>query len=503
MLKIRTWKRELAALLAGTWMTFSFAPYDFYYLPLLSLAVYYRCCRTLRPGSAAWLGFVYGLGYFGSGLWWSYISIHDFGGAPAGVGVLLTTLVVATWSLFPALNAFICARLFKLPGAYFQILAGALTWAASEYLRGTWAFNGFPWLLSGYSQLESPLAGYAPLTGVFGLGFLLSVSAISLEKAARRELPAISAIVLLGVIWSGGWALRGIEWTQAIGGPIRVALIQGNVSQDQKWQADQRTRTLNLYRQATEQLWGKTDVVVWPETAVPAFLHEVEADFLLPLHNAAREHGTDIVLGLPTQDGSKRYYNSILTLGNTAALYHKIHLLPFGEYLPLQPLSGWLLLQMDIPLGDFAAGSENQALLRAGGFPFVATICYEDTFGELVGRQIEAAAYLLNVTNDAWFGDSEQPHQHMQMAQMRALEYGRYLLRATNTGLTGIVAPNGTLIAQAPMFSPTVVSGEILPMGGLTPYARLGDKRLFAGLLLLTLAAYAAAARLSAKRRRD
>ncbi|MDD2761612.1 MAG: apolipoprotein N-acyltransferase, partial [Methylomonas sp.] len=167
--------------------------------------------------------------------------------------------------------------------------------------------------------------------------------------------------------------------------------------------------------------------------------------------------------------------------------YHKQHLLPFGEYLPLQPLSGWILDQLQIPLGDFAAGGDRQTLLQAGGYPFVATICYEDAFGELVGRQAEQAAYLVNVTNDAWFGDSAEPFQHMQMAQMRALETGRYMVRVTNTGLTGFVKPDGSISKQAPLYATTTLTDKVMPMGGVTPYVRLGDGAVFAVLSVLML----------------
>jgi apolipoprotein N-acyltransferase len=278
--------------------------------------------------------------------------------------------------------------------------------------------------------------------------------------------------------------LQGIQWTHAIGAPITVTLLQGNIAQDQKWQANQKLRTLSLYWQLTEQHWD-ADVIIWPETAIPAFLSEVKDFYLDPLSALARDKGTDLVVSLPSNGSGTDYYNSVMTLGKQEAVYHKHHLLPFGEYLPLQPLSGWVLDRLAIPLGNFAAGAARQPLLKAGGYPFVTTICYEDAFGELVNRQVGQAAYLVNVTNDAWFGDTSQPHQHMQMAQMRALETGRYLVRATNTGLTGFVMPNGKISARAPLFTTTTLTSTIIPMAGLTPYARWGDQVVFSGLSLL------------------
>jgi len=200
------------------------------------------------------------------------------------------------------------------------------------------------------------------------------------------------------------------------------------------------------------------------------------------LADSARRHQVDLVVSLPSGEG-KRYFNSVLVLAEPELMYHKNHLLPFGEYLPLQPLSGWVLDLIQIPLGNFTAGDDRQTLLLAGGYPFITTICYEDVFGEQVMRQLDQAAYIVNVTNDAWFGNSSQPYQHMQMAQMRALESGRYLARATNTGLTGFIAPDGSIQKQAPLFTTTTLTDSIIPMGGITPYALLGDNLIFAALM--------------------
>jgi apolipoprotein N-acyltransferase len=364
-----------------------------------------------------------------------------------------------------------------------------LIWVAIEYLRGDWLLNGFPWLQIAYSQLNTPLAGYAPVMGVYGIGFLLAVSGGLLFECWRHNSFRLQGVLILSLIWGTGWGLQQVQWTHVIGEPITVTLVQGNIDQDQKWQENQKTRTLRLYQQLTEQHWD-SKVIIWPETSVPAFLSEVKTYFLDPLSTKAREHGVDIVVSLPTEGAGKDYYNSVMTLGQTDSLYHKQHLLPFGEYLPLQPLSGWVLDQLNIPLGSFTAGIAEQRLLSAGGYAFLTTICYEDAFGELVRQQVEQAAYLVNVTNDGWFGDTSEPFQHMQLAQMRALETGRYLVRATNSGLTGFVLPNGQISKQAPLFETTTLTDIIVPMAGLTPYAKFGDKTVFAGLLVLVMIAF-------------
>lgn len=479
----RTWLCLLAMPLMGLALTLAFAPYDYSYAAVLALAGVYTCIRH-SARRVSLFGYLFGLGLFGSGVWWVYISIHDFGGADGISASLLTSLLAAFCALFPALTLLLIARLPKSLGIWGRIFAAALLWVGVEYFRGYLLLNGFPWLQIAYSQLQTPLAGYAPLIGVYGIGFLLAVSAFVLAEVTRRQLPVWQALAFWLTVWLGGGALQHVQWTRAIGEPFAVTLVQGNIGQDQKWQPNQKLNTLRLYQQLTERHWD-SKVIIWPETAIPAFLSQVKEFYLDPLGAEAKQHGVDLVVSLPS-GGDKIYYNSMLVLSDSNTLYHKNHLLPFGEYLPLQPLSGWMIDQLQIPLGNFTAGADRQKLLRAGGYAFISSICYEDAFGEQISRQLDEAAYLVNVTNDAWFGDSSQPHQHMQMAQMRALESGRYLLRATNTGLTGFVGPDGRLFKQAPMFTTTTLTDKIVPMTGMTPYAHLGDKLVFLILIGLT-----------------
>ena len=483
------WKWALLAPFFGALLSFGFAPSALAYLPLLSLGFFYGFCLQPSLKAAVVTGYGFGVGLFTAGIWWAYISIHDFGGADAFSAGLLTALLIAFWSLFPALTAGLMAKCSSSPVAVLRCLLAALAWVGVEVVRGDWVLNGFPWLQVGYSQIATPLAGYVPLLGVYGTGFLLMFSAALLVETGRRQLSVRAAFLLLTLIFGSGQMLSQVQWTQPVGQPVTVTLIQGNIDQKLKWLPNQRQKTLSLYQDLTEQHWD-SDVIIWPETSVPAFMGDVKEAFLEPLASKAREHGVDLVISLPVRGEGKTYYNSVLTLGRQEALYHKIHLLPFGEYLPLQPVSGWVMDRLEIPLGSFTAGQEAQPLLQAGGYPFVTTICYEDAFGDQVRRQAGQAAYLVNVTNDGWFGVSEEPYQHMQMAQMRALETGRYLLRATNTGLTGFVKPNGQLVKQAPLLTTTALTDKIIPMTGTTPYMRLGDKGVFSGLIMLLGLAY-------------
>lgn len=489
MIRLHLWQCHAIMPLLGGMLTLAFAPYDYGYAAIVALTSLFLCAAPLQWKQAMLLGYLFGLGLFGSGVWWVYVSVHDFGGADAISAGLLTLLLAAFCALFPALTLALVARLPKWPGAWGRIFAAALLWVAVEYFRGYLLLNGFPWLQIAYSQLQTPLAGFAPLIGVYGVGFLLAASALALAEAIRRKLSIGQMLVFVALVWGGGAGLKTLQWTHASGEAFDVTLVQGNIGQDQKWQPNQKLNTLRLYQQLTEQHWD-SKVIIWPETAIPAFLSQVKEFYLDPLAAKAKQHQVDLVVSLPT-GGDKVYYNSMLVLSDSNTLYHKNHLLPFGEYLPLQPLSGWVLDQLRIPLGNFTAGADEQKLLRAGGYPFIASICYEDAFGEQMIRQLDEAAYLVNVTNDAWFGDSSQPHQHMQMAQMRALETGRYLVRVTNTGLSGFVAPDGSLFKQAPMFTTTTLTEKIVPMTGMTPYANLGDKGVLLLLSLLTAIAIA------------
>jgi len=489
MTRLLQWKWEILAPVFGVMMTSAFAPYDYPYALIIALLGFFSFCLVTSRYRALWRGYLFGLGLFGTGIWWVYVSIHDFGGGDSISSTLLTMLLVMLWSLFPALTAFLISPVLWMTGVWLRILAIPLIWVAVEYFRGYWLLNGFPWLQIAYSQLDTPLSGYAALIGVYGIGFLLAASAMVLFEIWRKKLSLHHGLIFGVLIWGGGVVLQNVEWTEVLGQPIKVTLVQGNIDQAYKWQTDQMLSTLKLYQQLTEQHLD-SDVIIWPETAIPAFLEQVKSTYLEPLAKIVQEHGVDLVVSLPSSGEGNSYYNSVISLANMDVRYHKNHLLPFGEYLPLQPLSGWVLDQLQIPLGDFAAGDDMQPLLKAGGYAFVTTICYEDAFAELVNRQVEHAAFLVNLTNDAWFGDTAEPHQHMQIARMRAIETGRYLLRATNTGLTGFVAPNGKIVKQAPLFTTTTLTDTITPMQGLTPYAKLGDRWVFVGMLGLVLAAY-------------
>jgi apolipoprotein N-acyltransferase len=522
---------DFCALPAGILLTLSFAPFDYSSFALIALAILFASWRKVSAKRAALRGYLFGLGAFGSGVSWVYISMHDFGGATALGSSLLTALFAAFWALFPALSGYVSVKALPINKGLARII-GLIglpaIWILIEYFRGYWVLNGFPWLHIAYSQLETPLAGYIAIAGVYGTGFILALTAsvaveiiilladnrsctvllhaiqrvnaksaslgimpeqrCSGEKGIRPEQlkPLLYSILALAVLWGTGGLLRNVTWTHEIGQPIRVSMIQGNIAQDQKWRPENKISTLLKYKKMTEEHWG-SQIVIWPETAIPAYLDQVQEAFLTPLGNDAKRHNTDLIVSVPVHDNSlTQKYNAVITIGKDESMYRKTHLLPFGEYLPLQPFSGFVLDMVNIKLGNFTAGTADQPLLKAGGYPFITLICYEDAFGSLSIQGLPDAAYLVNVTNDGWFGNSIEPHQHMQMARMRAMETGRFLLRATNTGMTGIVSPKGEIVNQAPLFQEAALTAKITPMGGMTPYARWGDKPVI-GLMVILL----------------
>lgn len=478
---------ELLAFIAGLLFTLAFAPFDYPYLAIIALSILFASWQQISPKRTMLRAYLFGLGTFGLGVSWVYVSIHDYGYVPVAISTLLTIIFVAVWALFPLLVAWLSTAISKRPRM--RLIVTPVLWTLIEYLRGHLFLNGFPWLLCAYPQLETPLAGYIPVLGVYGTGFIVTSIAAMIAALITYKHRVWPLSIVIVTIWGVGILLKTFTWTHSIGTPIDVALIQGNIEQDQKWLPENKVKTLRLYQSLTEQHWG-TAIIIWPETSVPAFYSEINEAFLQPLSEAAAQHHSDVITSLPLEDDtSSDYYNAVMVLGKETGFYRKMHLLPFGEYLPWQPVSGFVLNLIGIKLGNFTPGQLDQPLLKAGGYAFTPSICYEDAFGDLAINNLQNVAYLVNVTNDAWFGDSIEPHQHMQIARMRALESGRFLLRATNTGMTGIVTPTGKLIKQAPQFTTTVLTGTITPMGGLTPYAKIGDQPILYSLLVLLFAA--------------
>ncbi len=476
---LRQLRAPLAACALGAAAVLGFAPTALAPLPVLSAAgLLWLWQGAAAPRRAAALGFAFGMGLFLTGVSWVYISLHDYGDMPAALAAVATLLFCAFLALYPALVGYLQARLGGPLAARQLVLIPAL-WALSEWLRG-WIFTGFPWLSLGYSQAESPLRGYAPLAGVFGLSWLVLLCAallLALMRPTRRG----AAVAALALVLGLGYGLDRIEWTQPQGAPITVSLLQGNIAQDLKWDAGRFASTVQLYQRMIERSAARLTIL--PETAIPRFLDLLDPALVSALAASARRHGGDLIVGVPLRDGAGRYYNSAISLGaSPSQRYDKIHLVPFGEFIP--PGFGWVLSILKIPLADFSRGSTAQAPLALAGQKIAVDICYEDAFGEEIIRPLPQATLLVNVSNVAWFGDSLAPHQHLQISQLRALETGRGMLRATNTGMTAIIDHHGHVVAALPAFTQGTLSGSAQGRSGATPYVRWGNAPL---LLLATL----------------
>jgi apolipoprotein N-acyltransferase len=467
----------LANLAAGALAVGGFAPLGYWPLPFLSLAILFALlARTHTRRAGFVVGLAWGLGFFIAGVSWVYISLSVYGGMPVWLAALATLLFCAVLALFPAVVGAFQAR---WPGqsALRLVLLLPLAWAVAEWVRG-WLFTGFPWLAVGYSQVpDSPLAGYAPLVGVYGVSFLVALAAAVLAWSATprgrhaQRAWAAAAIVALGV---GGQALRGVDWTTPDGAPTTVALLQGNIPQDMKWRPEVALATLDSYARMAEA--SPARLVVLPETALPLFESELPDGYAEALVRLGRQHGGDLLSGMPTGSLDGAYYNSVVSFGSAPTQrYHKIHLVPFGEYIPLKAFWGWVIQVLHIPLSDFARGDAAQRPLAIGGQRVAANIWGEDAFGEEIIRQLPEASVLVNVSNLAWFGDSLAPWQHAQMSQMRALETGRMMLRATNTGVTAIIDAKGRMVASLPLFTAGSLTGTIQGYAGSTPYVRWGN----------------------------
>jgi apolipoprotein N-acyltransferase len=466
-------RAPVVALLAGAATVPGFAPFELFPLPILTLAVLFHLWRrAASPRAAAALGFAWGLGCFLAGVSWVYVSLHDVGGMALPLAAVATLLFCALLALFPALAGYLFRRLAKTDSSDMLLVAGL--WALSEWLRG-WALTGFPWLAIGYSQTPpSPLAGYAPLVGVFGVGLLVAGVSSWLTFGWRRAATwlGISAIV------AGGFALRGVAWTEPVGEPLKVSLLQGNIPQSLKWVPENLSLSVDTYtRLAAEH---PAQLTVLPETAIPLLFDQVPGDVLRRL----TANGSLLIgSAIRSRDGGYTNGAVMLTSGLSVQPYSKVHLVPFGEFVP--PGFAWFFGLVHIPMSDFKAGPPGQKPFAVAGQKLMPNICYEDLFGEEMLHALPEATLLVNLSNTAWFGDSLAQPQHLQIARMRALETGRPILRSTNTGMTAVVAADGAVIAALKPFVSDALTVSIRGHGGMTPFARIGNA---AAIVLAVLA---------------
>ena len=447
----------------------AFAPLGFFPLALLTFGLLAHFWIGATPRQAFWSGYAFGLGLFGAGVSWVYVSLHTFGAMPLPLAALATFLFCAFLALFPAVAGWLQARIPAQAAVRACLLIPA-AWTLIEWLR-SWIFTGFPWLSVGYASVGWPLQGYAPLLGVFGLSFMtVSLGGMAWLLFQRQRL-LVFATTFIAIIVAGQ-ALRHVHWTEPAGEPVSAALLQGNIEQDLKFRPERYAAILATYVRLAEGAHAK--LIVFPETSIPRFLDRIEPEFLEQLAGVARRNGGDLLLGVPYRSRSGEYFNSVISLGSSPPqAYHKSHLVPFGEFIP--PGFGWVLGVLQVPLSDFSRGGHDQAPIAAAGQRVAVNVCYEDAFGDEIARRVREATILVNVSNVAWFGDSLAPAQHLQIARLRAVETGRMHLAATNTGITAAIDRDGRVLARLPQYTEGRLEVSAQGYAGATPYASYAD----------------------------
>ena len=479
---------DFGFVICGSVLTTAFAPFGLWFLaPFCALPLLLSALRC-TPRQSARHGFFFGIGLFASGTYWIYVSVHVFGQAPLVIALFLMASLVLIMASYCALVGWLMGRV-SAGSAWRLALVGPAAWGLIEWLRG-WLFSGFPWLSFGYSQIDSPLAGWAPVLGVYGVSWMLLVSAGGLAVLLSSDQRRLAAAVLMVMPWLLGGLLLDASWTAASGPGQQTTIVQGGISQDRKWLREQFSPTLALYRRALLDAEGSS-LVVWPEVAIPAVMSSVE-EYLELLQRDVQARGQTLALGIlePHANG-RQVYNSVLMLdGEGRQTYRKRHLVPFGEYFPVPDfVREWMRL-LSLPSSDMHPGEDEQPLLvAADGTRMAAAICYEDAYGAEQLSALPDAQVLINVSNDAWFGDSIAPFQHLQVARMRALEAGRWMVRATNTGVSAFIDHRGGLRMTANQFEFAMITADVEPRSGATPYTVVGNTPLVV-LLGSVLAVY-------------
>jgi apolipoprotein N-acyltransferase len=457
--------------MAGALLTLAFAPYHQVWLVFVLPAILFYGWSMSTPRQALINGWLFSLGFQCSGVSWIFYSLHFHGGSPPVLAGLMIFLLAAYLSVYPALAGFFINRYCNTGAALKLMVLFPVAWALFEWLQGI-VMTGFAWMQLGYTQIDWPLSGYAPILGNHGVGLFVVMTSGLIVLAVKQYTNWKKWLIPVTAIWIAGFFLKQIAWTEPVGEEIKVSLIQGNIPQSDKWKREMRQPTLVRYRNLSLQQEG-VDLIIWPETAMPGYVHTLSA-FLDDMKVSMRKRETDLLTGIFIKDLEKgRYYNSVISLEGDE--YRKRHLVPLGEYIPLRILVSFFNSWVNIPMSDIDAGDDKQPLLQAAGQPLGISICFEDAFARDVLKDVPQATLLVNVSNDAWFEDSHESYQHHEIARMRALETGRTMLRSTNTGISSVIGPHGEVIKQAPHFEIHVLNASVQPMKGSTPYVLWGD----------------------------
>ena len=461
----------LLALVLGLLTNLAFEPFGYYPVVFITLALLFGLWGAASPGHAAIIGFAFGFGFFAFGINWLYISVHEFGSASpvlAGAAVVILACIMSTLVAF---GGFMQARFSSSPALRYLALLPSV-WVVVEWVRG-WLFTGFPWLYVGYSQTDSWLAGWAPVFGVLGVSLTVCVIAGSLTLLLVRHLKIlpVAAIVLAVAV---GWAGTKIEWSSGEGEPISVAVVQGNVSVVDKWNRQKALKLLDYFVSESENL-ANSDIVIWPEIALPFVDTRLEK---IQLWDVLMQSPAEFLVGTleeRTAGGETYYHNSAYAISSDSIQkYRKSRLVPFGEFTPFRSLLGWLEELVFLPASDMSAYTHAQQPLELAGRTAGVSICYEDAFPGEILKMLPAAEFLINISEDAWFGERLAPHQRLQMSKMRAIEAARPVIRAANKGISASIDHRGKVIDELTQAKGNVLQTAILPTRGTTPFVRFG-----------------------------
>ncbi len=477
---VLTW---LIAVAAGMLTTLAYAPYSLWLLGFVGPAALLLLWQNATPKRAWLIGLLYGIGFFGTGTWWVFISMHQFGHMETPLAIIATILVVFYESLFPALQGYCMARWCNTSVALRSVIFFPASWVLMEWLR-SFLFTGWHWLVLGYTQIDSPLGGYAPIFGTYGISLLMlitigifvwglntifSKSEISTSIIKWR---LFLKIILIAVIWFNGALIYMVSFTKTNGKSISVSMIQGNIPQELKWQPDQLSNIVEKFHVATQQHWT-SDLIIWPEGAIPA-LSNVAEPFLDSLAKDAIKHHSSVMLGIPVAEGAY-FYNAVLLIGESNGHYYKRHLVPFGEYVPFKKWVNPLLVSLNIPMSDFSSGPAHQPLMTVKNIPLAAYVCYEIVEPDEVRRTLDNAEMIVTITDDSWFDDSVASDQHLQMARMRSLENGLPQLFLSSRGESAIIDSRGRITHSLPEHQEGVISATISTVHGKTPWRSIGS----------------------------
>ncbi|EKD77183.1 MAG: hypothetical protein ACD_42C00449G0004 [uncultured bacterium] len=462
--------KALLSLLSGALLTLAFAPFQIYAVAFIIPAVLLYCWLKSSAKKAFWLGWLFGVGFFGTGASWIYISIHQFGNATALLAALITSFFVIGMGSYFAIFGLVFRYFFsRCSDIKNGLLVFPILWVIFELLR-SFLLTGFPWLLLGYTQLTTPLSGFAPIIGVYGLSLLTTVMSGAIVLVCTRQ-QRITQLISLSCIFAfigSGWLLKGHAWTKPIGNPITASLIQGNIPQTLKWNASYFMQNITVYKHLTFEHFS-SQLIVWPEGAFPVYAQEATW-FIQQLNALAKKNHSNIIFGVPILNKkTNQYYNGLLLIGENQGEYRKRKLVPFGEYIPLQTIFSRAMHYFKIPMSGFSSGPEKQPDLKINNIRVAPFICYEIAFPFEVLQSAKKSELLLTLSDDSWFGRSIALAQHLQMAQMRSLETGRYQLLSTNTGITAFISPFGKIIQSAPIDRRVVLTQAVQPMEGETP----------------------------------